>query len=666
MARLPVLAIAVWALLAFPATGHGEQAPAPDLAEETILFLDIPSVYGASKYEQTLAEAPSSVTIVTSDEIRKYGYRTLADILRSVRGFFVTHDRNYSYVGVRGFGRPGDYNTRILVLVDGHRLNDNIYDGVLVGTDGFLDVDLIKQVEIIRGPSSSLYGTSAFFGVVNLVTKSGRDMEPAEASLEAASLETYKARLTVGKRLVSGPELLVSGSFYESDGHPRLYYPEFDAPATNNGVASHVDSDRYASGFAKLAVRNLTVEGGYSSRTKTVPTGSYDTVFNDPRTRTVDARGFLELRYDHHWDARRSATARVYHDSTYYNGHYVFDYAAPGDPPNLVVNTDAAEGKWWGGEVSLTQAVGRSHRVLAGAEYKSDLEQEQNNYDLVVYLADKQRTKNWAIYAQDEVVLGEGLLVSLGLRYDRYDTFGANTNPRLAVIYSTQANTTVKLLYGGAFRAPNSYELYYQDGQVQKANPDLQPERIQTAELIVERVLSDRVLGVLSVFHNRIDDLISFEVDPADDLLVFRNAETIETNGAELELNGRWMDALEGRVSYTYQQTEDQQTGERLTNSPRHLVQTNAIITVLRDRLFAGLEVQYTSARRTLRSNSAPAAWVTNATLFGQALSDRLQLSVSLYNVFGTNYGDPGSAEHVQDVIEQDGRAARVKLTYGF
>ena len=73
-------------------------------------------------------EAPASVSIVNKDEIKKYGYRNLADILRSVRGFFVTNDRNYQYLGVRGFNRPGDYNTRFLLLVDGHRLNDGLYD----------------------------------------------------------------------------------------------------------------------------------------------------------------------------------------------------------------------------------------------------------------------------------------------------------------------------------------------------------------------------------------------------------------------------------------------------------------------------------------------------------------------------------------------------------
>lgn len=208
--------------------------------------------------------------------------------------------------------------------------------------------------------------------------------------------------------------------------------------------------------------------------------------------------------------------------------------------------------------------------------------------------------------------------------------------------------------------------MYYQGGQVQKANPDPQPETMRSTELVVEQSLTDRLWGLVSLFHPRIDDLISFQTDPADGFLVFHNAGTIETNGAEIELDGRWVDVREARVSYAYQRTEDQQTGEPLANSPEHVAQTNLIATLVWDTLFAGLELRYTSSRRTLLDNRAPAAVITNGTLFGQALSNRRQLSLSVYNVFGVDYGDRGSPEHVQDIIAQDGRTARVKLTYGF
>ncbi len=141
-----------------------------------MLFQEIPSVYGASRYEQKVTEAPSSVSIVTSADIKHYGYRNLGEILESVPGLYTTYDRNYSYLGMRGFARAGDYNTRVLLLVDGHRLNDAVYDQAPIGTDFPVDVDLIDRVEIIRGPSSSIYGTNAFLGVINVITKRGRDL----------------------------------------------------------------------------------------------------------------------------------------------------------------------------------------------------------------------------------------------------------------------------------------------------------------------------------------------------------------------------------------------------------------------------------------------------------------------------------------------------------
>ena len=112
----------------------GVAAPAP-MTLEQLMSMDVERVFGASRFQQSVIDAPASVTIVTRDDIERFGYRTLADILRVVRGFYVSNDRNYSYVGVRGFSRPGDYNTRVLLLIDGHRLNDNIYDQALIGTE---------------------------------------------------------------------------------------------------------------------------------------------------------------------------------------------------------------------------------------------------------------------------------------------------------------------------------------------------------------------------------------------------------------------------------------------------------------------------------------------------------------------------------------------------
>src|SRR5690242_11259260 len=155
---LPLFAMLLMAVV----TSRAQQpTPTPDLASKSIeelMDIEVATVYGASKYIQKVTEAPAAVSIVTAEDIEKYGYRSLAEILRSVRGFYSTYDRNYNYLGVRGFARPGDYNTRVLLLINGHRVNDNVYDQAVIGTDFPVDVDLIERVEIIRGPSSSLYG----------------------------------------------------------------------------------------------------------------------------------------------------------------------------------------------------------------------------------------------------------------------------------------------------------------------------------------------------------------------------------------------------------------------------------------------------------------------------------------------------------------------------
>jgi outer membrane receptor for ferrienterochelin and colicins len=105
---------------------------------------EIQIIYSASRYEQTAADAPADVTIISHSEIERHGWQTLAEVLSVVRGYFVTYDRAYRYAGIRGFGRLGDYNSRILLLVDGHRLNDNIYDQAFLGEDLPIDLSLVE------------------------------------------------------------------------------------------------------------------------------------------------------------------------------------------------------------------------------------------------------------------------------------------------------------------------------------------------------------------------------------------------------------------------------------------------------------------------------------------------------------------------------------------
>ena len=222
--------------------------PHPDLMDmslENLMKVEVDSVYGASGYRQNVNDAPASITIITADEIKRYGYRTLADILRNVPGFYMTFDRDFSYVGVRGLANPGDYNSRVLLRVDGHWLNDNVTGGAVFGTEMPFDIDLIDRVEVIRGPNSPVYIASALLAIINVVTKQGREVNGVSVSEEAGSYRTYMSHLTYGYQFKSGLDLLLSGAYYFSHGPERLYFKEFDSPADNNGVAEDADGGRF-------------------------------------------------------------------------------------------------------------------------------------------------------------------------------------------------------------------------------------------------------------------------------------------------------------------------------------------------------------------------------------------------------------------------------------
>ena len=197
--RAWTLALAACTLLTC-ASAHSEHAK----EDEGSPFAEIKTVVTASKFEQLIAEAPSSISIVTARDIARFGYRTLGDILNNVRGFAVSGDRNYTYLGGRGFARTGDYNSRFLMLLDGRRINDNLYGDVGLGQDGIVDVALIDRVEIVRGPSSSLYGASAVLGVINIITKRGRDLNGAEGAISIVSVGGRSVRGAWGAQRDAG------------------------------------------------------------------------------------------------------------------------------------------------------------------------------------------------------------------------------------------------------------------------------------------------------------------------------------------------------------------------------------------------------------------------------------------------------------------------------
>jgi iron complex outermembrane receptor protein len=629
------------------------------LSLEALMEIEVPVVFGASKFEQKATEAPSSVTVITSDEIKRYGYRTLADILQSVQGFYVSYDRNYSSLGSRGVNLS-DSNNRILLLVNGHRLNNNLSDSAAIGTDFILDVDLIDHVEIIRGPSAVLYGNNAFFGVINVITRQGKQLNGAEVSGEYASYDTYKTRVTYGKLFTNGVQLLLSGTYYDSAGPDRLFYKKFNTPDQNNGVAQNMDGDSSGSFFGSLGYADFTLEGAFISREKKNPTAQFGSTFNDPRLQTTDDRGYTSLKYAHSFPEIVDVTAQVYYDQS----DFEIGYPTAIGPGAASFSKEKDAGEWWGTEVEFNKRLWERHIITFGAEYRDDFLQHREVFDPASgkVFSDASRDRlSYGVYLQGDFMLRTNLHFNGGVRYDQYGNFNPAFNPRLALIYNPWKTATLKAIYGTAFRAPNFLEL--SDPRFQ----DIKPEEITSYELVYEQEIGRHLRSSVSGFYNQMQDLIVLQNGNYTNL----NA---NTKGTELALEGNWNNGIRSRLSYSLQRTEDS-SKQNLPDSPEHLVKMNVSVPVYKQKIFASLEYQYTSSRRTLFTTStgetmngmdAGGFETVNFTLFSRDLIKNLEFSGSVYNLFDTRYGDPSSPFHLQDIIEQDGRSFRLKLTYRF
>ncbi|MBU2569168.1 MAG: TonB-dependent receptor [Gammaproteobacteria bacterium] len=621
--------------------------------DEKILFEDIPSVYSASRYEQPVTQAPSSVSIVTSEDIKKFGYRNLGDIVGSMRGMYTSNDRIYQRIGIRGFNRSGDYNTRVLVLIDGHRSNDNLVDFSAIGSEFMVDVDDISRVELVRGPASSLYGSNAFLGILNIITKRGRDLEGPSVTGVFGSQETYKGKFTYGQRFDNGSELYLSGSHFQSEGEDNL-------SVAGLGTARDMDKDRSERGFAKYTLGDFTLSGAYVSRSKRPPVPIVDTIFNDSRNRLDDDRAYADLLYEHYFDNGLEVMARTYYDFNAFDGYYAF---VPDD-----LSRDVFRGQLWGNELKLSKAFG-DHHVIVGGEYRYNFQQamrsfERGSGEQFADVAIKRTI--WGVYIQDDYRILDNLTLNAGVRYDRYEGIADALNPRAALIYQPFADTTLKLLYGQSFRVPSAFEENYRFGNIWVGSSDLEPETMRSYELnLIQRIQRNYLLTLAPYFNQEFDMIRLTGGGTVGDPYIYKNVNSIETYGIETELQGQWESGWRAAFSYAYQQSRVQGDPGKPENSPEHLTKLNITGPLWQDLVFAGFNLSYTSRRNTF-SSDVPGYFLANMTVFSSNLIPGLELSGSIYNLFDSRYHDPSTTDLRAETIEQNGRLFLVKFNYEF
>lgn len=631
-----------------------------DLTEIPIDQLVTMDVSSASKIASQVSMAPSAVSIVTADDIKNYGYRTIAEILESMRGLYVTKDRAYSFSGGRGFGRPGDFAGRIMLLLDGTQVNNNIYNSAGIGYTAIIDPALIERVEYVSGPGSAIYGNNAFFGIINIVTKHGHDINGLQLTGEVASFNSKDAKINYGKRLDNGADILLSASGFNSDGQ-NLFFPDtVQAIPGSDGVARGLDGEKSRHVFGKIEWDNWFAEIAYTNRNKDVPTAPFGADFNKPYS-YEDSTLEANVKYHHQLNDALKVSLHSYYGQYHYRGRFTYSsFLFPG-APNWREHSDGA---WWGINAQFVGTWFDNQRIVFGTEYRDDFKQ-----DIHIPIDDfDTHEKTLSIYAQDEITLSSKIILNIGGRYDINKSFmnymSHDLSPRLALIYKPLDSTSLKLSWSSAYRRSNPFEKYYTDGSL-LPNPELKSEHIEASELVLEHDFGNSTRLLASAYQYNTHDYIKSTRASANTSR-YTNTDGDEARGVEFEFEKHWLNDIKLKTSAIIQYTKDNEDNW-VVNSPKRIAKANISTPLWHKDWRASFEMQAYSKRLTERDSIASGYSVANLTLTADELLPNLDLSFGIRNLFDRDYVAVAPRSNLyQTTIPQDCRSYWFRMSYDF
>ncbi|MCW5803830.1 MAG: TonB-dependent receptor [Deltaproteobacteria bacterium] len=635
-------------------------------------------VVGAAKREQSLGNVASAVTVISADRIKRFGYRTVSEAIAAVAGVFVQDNRLTQQVGIRGLQIEGGFNSRILILVDGATINEQWGGFAGVGFDGIVSIDDISRIEVIRGPVGALYGTTAFFGIINIVTRGAGEGTRAWGKLGVHSLQ--------------GP--IATAGFATGGVHKQLRGSVFamtrlgetlDVPDIGNGlkgdgartlIASLVGS--YNGAFAQVrAARSIRDSpfAPYDSDPGIVP----------PYTLT-NTQLLVEGGYTREVSKRLVVAARGYSNLYKYDDVIRADGSA-----NFI---DVGQASTFGAEVRGRYALDAAGKfgVTAGGEA---------NYN---------RTESRAFFVDDT---GNAIVVPLdfsiqgaytevdgqptkwlgftgGVRFDNNSVIDNRLTPRGALFLQKPEKYGLKLLASSGFRNPTAFEGFFADGVDFSANTKIRSETVRAYEVVLwARPIAGMSLR-LSGFAWDARDVVEQRPDPEDEaLLQFQNVGRYVTQGLEVEGSYRNADGWYGFGGLTAARigTEvDEGSGPELAfggvvNSPS--VSAVGGISTPRIGKLAHLstEVVYLGPRGTRPqpdgsiSTRSPAWLGWNATVYVPAYR-RFDVTAGVRNILGTRDLLPAPGDYdrfpnpmttiVVPRVPGEGREVYVKIGYSY
>ncbi len=632
-----------------PPLPASSEAPSSAAAVMSAAAVEEDVVVGAAKREQTLGNVASAVTVISGDRLRRFGYRTLAEALRGVAGLFIADDHMTSRLGIRGLQILGDFNTRILVLVDGATINEPWNQFAGLDWDSPVTIDEIERVEVIRGPVSSVYGTNAFFGIINIVTRGAAEGartwgRVSASSFAATSAATGFATGDVDHQLRG----TVAALYRAGEDVPLAALGRDDLPDGMVGWNAALVG-RYQGAFAQVRAYRRVRELTYAP---------YGTPIGNPANRNYDNQVLAEGGYTRAIGAL-SVTARAYLQR--YRFADALQYADPGP------FEDYGDATWYGAEVRGRYAALADDKlgVTAGAEATFEKTRSRS-----FYVGDEAGGANipvdfdlQGLYAEVDSRPVPWLAVTGGLRADRNSLLEDRVSPRAAVFLSRGNQYGAKLLYAEGFRNPSAYEGFFADNVSFQANPAIGAETITSLESVVwgrpVPGLSVRISGFRWQARKLIEQQ---DVGDGSGLLEFRNVGSRTSTGVELEATYRTGSGWFAYGGGAYAQVTVPDAVDDALNAPTFTGAAGVSTPKLRDRVHLSTELLVMSSAST-RADAGSGAWAGwNAAIYVPDLRG-LDLTIGARNLLGKR--QPVVAPEDYDRPQDDGTTQVVPIVPG-
>jgi outer membrane receptor protein involved in Fe transport len=544
--QLKIIALATGLFLSLfylpvQATPSQEQAKIQELVSLDLSDLLNVQITVASKTAETVANAPSSVTVFTHRQIQRMGVRTLGELLDFVPGFQsfrLALNGDSQGFQVRGNPMLPVFTRDVLILLDGRRLNGS-HSGGAVLYNAYLNLDNVKQIEVIRGPGSALYGSNAFLGVINIISAKDR----SNFIVRGGSHEAREALFNLSTRYKT----------WQFSSFARVYGDQgetYEGLTDRFGASGSATDERRGEDVnVRLNKDSFAVYLRHSRRSSHNFLDSEYLGDNDINT-AEQKQSSLAFAYEYPLSSALTVKLKggYSHSQLYFlsdAGDGLFGLYLENEATNFDLDAKWAisTGNTWQAGFTV-EHTGNSDNALIerGADGElaylrgADSFTENRTRDII------------GLYIQHQRRLQPDLNLVGGVRYDRYSDFGDTVNPRGALVYDTPWQDKLKFMYGQAFRAPNLADLTL-NVENSKGNPNLAPEKVETLELAyVHRASFGQAITTL--FRNHISDVIAIEADE-NGLFFARNEGELTRHGLELELNIEAADDWLLRFTYT-------------------------------------------------------------------------------------------------------------------